>query len=146
MSEELGTGKTLFKFQKKIDNLKQLYKNYKPGPSGSSPSTWKFFYAVHEILHTSHYFNPTNIEVCDSFDAEEVSSQSRTPTSRRSKKRSLENVLNDFHKRIKEENQEYEEELRSRLDKMENRQALLLNEISNMRQLMEKSKRQKVNY
>lgn len=101
---------------------------------------------MHEILHTSHYFNQTNIEVYDSFDAEEVSSQSRTPTSRRSKKRSLENVLNDFHKRIKEENQEYEEELRSRLDKMENRQALLLNEISNMRQLMEKSKRQKVNY
>ena len=63
---ENGFHRKRHQIKKKIANLKQEYRKNKPGSTGSSPSTWKWFNEMNEILQSRHFYNP---ELASTFDS-----------------------------------------------------------------------------
>ena len=63
---EYGYKRTPVQIQKKIANLKTDYRKYKPGTTGASLSSWKWFNDMHEILQERHFYNESMASTYDS--------------------------------------------------------------------------------
>ena len=61
-----GFNRNAQQIRKKIANLKSDYKKLRPGSTGSSPSTWKWFNKMHEILQSRHFYNESQSSTFDS--------------------------------------------------------------------------------